>query len=110
MTMTPPRGEGARLLPPPPLQQASIPVSPELALIDPDLSALVLACEPDEWRPAPTAFLDSDARDAMLRMCELSDVNPRRARRGRMLTVAVPAVLWAEAVLAVASLVPLGAL
>jgi hypothetical protein len=95
---------------PPPLQQASTLVSPELALIDPVLSALVLACEPDESRPAPRAFLDSDARDAMLRMCELSDVNPRRARRGRMLTVAVPAVLWAEAVLAVASLVPLGGL
>jgi hypothetical protein len=107
MTMNPSRGEGARL--PPPLQQASTPVSPELALIDPDLNALVLVREP-ESRPAPTAFLDSDARNAMLRMCELSDVNPRRARRGRMLTVAVPAVLWAEAVLVVASLVPLGGL
>jgi len=97
-------------LQPPRLRQASIPVSPELALIDADLGALVLACEADESAPAPAAFLDGDARDAMLRMCELSDVNPRRARRGRMLTVAVPAVLWVEAVLVVASLVPLGAL
>ena len=96
-------------MPPPPLQQESTPVSPELALIDPALGALILAREADE-SPAPTAFLDSDARDAMLRMCELSDVNPRRARRGRMLTVAVPAVLWAEAVLVLASLIPLGAL
>jgi hypothetical protein len=95
---------------PPPLRQASTPVSPELALIDADLSALVLACEADESLLAPTAFLGSDARDAMLRMCELSDVNPRRARRGRILTVAVPAVLWAEVVLVLASLVPLGAL
>ena len=46
----------------------------------------------------------------MLRMCELSDVNPPQARRGVMLTVAVPTLLWAEAVLVVASLVPLGAL
>jgi hypothetical protein len=46
----------------------------------------------------------------MLRMCELSDVNPPRARRGVMLTLAVPSVLWAEAVLLVASLVPLDAL
>ena len=71
---------------PPPLHQASISVSPELA---------------------PASYLESDARDAMLRMCELSDVNPPQARRGAMLTVAVPTLLWAEAVLVVASLVPL---
>ena len=95
---------------PPPLEQASIPVSPELALIDPDLAALALADEPRESPPVPATLLESDAHDAMLRVCELSDVNPPRVRRGRMLTVAVPAVLWAEAVLVVASLVPLGAL
>lgn len=97
-------------MPPPPLRQASILVSPELALIDADLSALALACETDEPPPAPAPFLESDARDAMLRMCELSDVNPQRACRWRILTVAVPAVLWAEALLVLASLVPLGAL
>jgi hypothetical protein len=99
-------------LPPPPLHHASHPVSPELALIDCELATLVLADEADvsQATPAPGAFLESDARDAMLRMCELSDVNPPRARRGLMLAVAVPAVLWAEAVLVVASLVPLGAL
>jgi hypothetical protein len=95
---------------PPPLHQASIPVSPELALVDRDLAALVIGDEPDESPTIPAPLLESDARDAMLRVCELSDVNPPRARRGLMLTVAVPAVLWAEAVLVVASLVPLGAL
>jgi len=95
---------------PPPLEQASIPVSPELALIDPDLAALALADEPRESPPVPATLLESAAHDAMLRVCELSDVNPPRVRRGRMLTVAVPTVLWAEAVLVVASLVPLGAL
>jgi hypothetical protein len=95
---------------PPPLHQASIPVSPELALVDRDLAALVVADTPAESPAIPAAFLESDARDAMLRVCELSDVNPSRARRGLMLTVAVPTLLWAEAVLVVASLVPLGAL
>jgi hypothetical protein len=98
------------LLPPPPLHHASQPVSPELALIDCTLATPVLPDEADESQPTPAPFLESEARDAMLRMCELSDVNPPRARRGLMLTVAVPAVLWAEAVLVVASLVPLGAL
>jgi hypothetical protein len=97
-------------LSPPPLHHASHPVSPELALIDGELATLVLADEADESQPVPVPFLENGARDAMLRMCELSDVNPPRARRGLVLTVAVPAVLWAEAVLVVASLVPLGAL
>jgi hypothetical protein len=79
-------------------------------LIDCELATLVLAHEADESRAAPALFLENDARDAMLRICALSDVNPPRARRGLVFTVAVPAVLWAEAVLVVASLVPLGAL
>ena len=78
-------------------------------MVDRDLAALVVADAPDE-SPIPAPFLESDARDAMLRMCELSDVNPPRARRGLMLTVAVPTLLWAEAMLVVAWLVPLGAL
>jgi hypothetical protein len=97
-------------LPPPPLHRSTIPVSPELALIDGEPGGLVLAYEADPQRATPGPFAESEARDAMLRMCELSDVNPPRARRGRMLTVAVPTLLWAEAVLVVASLVPLGAL
>jgi hypothetical protein len=95
---------------PPPLHQASTPVSPELALIDRDLARLVLADDRDQSQVTPAPYLESDARDAMLRVCELSDVNPPRARRGVMLTLAVPTLLWAEAVLVVASLVPLGAL
>jgi hypothetical protein len=95
---------------PPPRHQASIPVSPELALIDGDLARLALADDRDQSQATPARYLESDARDAMLRMCELSDVNPPRARRGVMLTLAVPSVLWAEAVLLVASLVPLDAL
>jgi hypothetical protein len=97
-------------LPPPPLHHASHPVSPELALIDCELATLVRADEADESQAIPTPFLESEVRDAMLRMCELSDVNPSQARRSLMLTVAVPAVLWVEAALVVASLVPLGAL
>jgi hypothetical protein len=107
MTMT--AREDKELDLPPPLHQASIPVSPELALVDRDLAALVVV-DADESPAIPAPFLESDARDAMLRVCELSDVNPSRARRGLMLTVAVPTLLWAEAVLVVASLVPLGAL
>jgi hypothetical protein len=79
-------------------------------LIDRDLVTLVLADSADPSQATPAPYLESDARDAMLRMCEFSDVNPPRARRGVMLAVAVPALLWAEAVLVVASLVPLGAL
>ena len=97
-------------MPPPPLHRSSIPVSPELALIDGEPDALVLAYKTDEAPVSPAPFVESDARGAMLRICELSDVNPPRARRGVMLTVAVPTLLWAEAVLVVASLVPLGAL
>jgi hypothetical protein len=95
---------------PPPRHQASHPVSPELALIDRDLAMLDLADEADESQPTPAPVVESAARNAMLRMCELSDVNPPRAHRGLMLTVGVPTLLWTEAVLVVASLVPLGAL
>jgi len=94
----------------PPLHEASILISPELALVDRDLAALVIAGAPDESPATPAPLLESAARDAMLRVCELSDVNPPRVRRGPMLTVAIPAVLWAEAVLVVTSLVPFGAL
>jgi hypothetical protein len=96
---------------PPPLHQASHPISPELALVDRHLADLLRAERTDEpaATPSPAALLESDARNAMLRMCELSDVNPPPGRR-LTLTVAVPAVLWAEALLLVASRVPFGAL
>ena len=100
-------------LQPPPFDQASHVISPELALVDRELAAMRHADHRDEPAAAQlgAAFLESEARDAMIRMCELSDVNPPRARRGRLLVaVAVPAALWAEALLLVASLVPFGAL
>jgi hypothetical protein len=93
---------------PPPHHHASQPISPELALIDRHLAKLLRAERRDE-AATPVPFLENDARDAMLRMCELSDVNPPQARR-LTLAIAVPAVLWAEVLLLVASLVPFGAL
>ena len=96
---------------PPPLHQASHPISPELALIDRRLAKLLRAERRDApaATPVPVPFLENDARDAMLRMCELSDVNPPQARR-LTLAIAVPAVLWTEVLLLVASLLPFGAL
>ena len=96
---------------PPLLEHASLQISPELVLVDRELAALGRAehaTDPMPTRP-PVDLLD--AREAMLRICELSDVNPPRARRrGLVLTAAVPAVLWAEAAILVASLFPFGAL
>jgi hypothetical protein len=101
-------------VPPPPLHQASHPISPELALVDRDLADLGHAEHLNAPATAriPDIFLESEAREVMLRMCELSDVNPPPAwRRPRLgLAVAVPALLWAEALILVASFVPLGAL
>ena len=98
---------------PPPFAQASRVISPELALVDRELAAMRDADHRDEPAAAKlgVGFLESEAREAMVRVCELSDVNPPRARRRRLLiAVAVPAALWAEALLLVASLVPFGAL
>ena len=100
-------------LQPPPFDQVSRVISPELALVDRDLAETHHAEQRHEPAPAQhgIGFLESETREAMIRMCELSDVNPPRARRGRVLiAVAVPAALWAEALLLVASLVPFGAL
>jgi len=96
---------------PPPLHQTSNAISPELVLVSRDLVTPVPADSVDEpaSTPIPPGVLETDRRDAMLRICELSDVNP--PRRGRLaLAIAVPAVLWAEALLVVASLVPFSAL
>lgn len=84
---------------------ASREISPELVLVDRKLL-------PSELGGASRAIvldLDGDVRDAMLRICDLSDVNPPRIRRRRLLAYAVPATLWAEAALLVAAYVPLGA-
>ena len=94
---------------PPMLDLPVQPISPELALVDREL---VERMHVDVPRSEPAVsehvldFSERDAREAMLRMCELSDVNPPGARRRLVLAVAVPAVLWAEALLLVASLVP----
>ena len=96
----------------PPLDLASHPISPELALVDRDLAELSRVAhrdEPEATEP-PVGFLESDMREAVLRICELSDVNPPRPRRRLLLAVAAPAALWAEALMLVASFVPLGAL
>ena len=98
---------------PPLLEHASLQISPELVLVDRELAALGRAEHATEPMPTspPVDLVASDAREAMLRICELSDVNPPRARRrGLVLTAAVPAVLWAEAAILVASLFPFGAL
>jgi hypothetical protein len=98
-------------LPPPLLEQSSYPISPELALVDRGLAELDCAERSDVPAATHPVFhvVESHAREAMLRICELSDVNPPLARR-RVLAVAVPAALWAEALILVASVVPFGAL
>jgi hypothetical protein len=98
--------------PPPLLDKAAYPISPELALVDRELADLGLAGYTTEPRMehAPVGFLESADRDALIRICELSDVNPPRARTRLALAVAVPAMLWAEVVVLVVSVVPLGAL
>jgi hypothetical protein len=101
--------EGATL---PPLDQAACPISPELALVDRNLADLVRAAHGHETPPRQASgFLEPDAHEALRRICALSEVNPPLRPHHRLaLTVAVPAVLWAEALVLVASLVPLGAL
>jgi hypothetical protein len=104
-------GEGARPLPPP-YHQAASPISPELALVDRELADFDPAWQ--ELQPfvveLPDGSRERTARDALIRICELSDVNPPRTRRLIMLAVAVPALLWIEALLLVASFVPFNAL
>lgn len=87
------------------------PISPELALVDRNLAELGRAGHANE--PTATCLPVNllDAREAMIRICELSDVNPPRARRRHLvLTAAAPTVLWAEVLVLVASIVPFGAL
>jgi hypothetical protein len=93
-------------LPPTPPQRTSPEISPELVLVDRDLLPIVRGDRAEQT----VAELDGDVREAMLRMCELSDVNPPRIRRRRLLAYAGPATLWAEAVLLIAAHIPLGAI
>ncbi len=93
---------------PPMLDLPVQPISPELALVDRELVERMHVAIPPSEPAVPEPVLDlgeEDAREAMLRICELSDVNPPRTRRRLVLAVAVPAVLWTEALLLVASLV-----
>jgi hypothetical protein len=93
-------------LPPTPPQRTSREISPELVLVDRDLLPIVRGDRVEQ----SVAELDGDVREAMLRMCELSDVNPPRIRRRRLVAYAGPATLWAEAVLLIAAHIPLGAI
>ena len=84
----------------PPPQRTSSEISPELVLVDRELlpgDSRSIVLEPDR-----------ELHEAMLRICDLSDVNPPRIRRRQLLAFAGPATLWAEAVLLVAAHVPLG--
>lgn len=85
-------------MPPTPPHRMSREISPELVLVDRELV-------PSEQRASLPPAQD-DAREAMLRICELSDVNP--PRRGRLVAYAGPVTLWAEAVVLVTAHVPLG--
>jgi hypothetical protein len=93
-------------LPPTPPHRTSPEISPELVLVDRDLLPIVRGDRMEQT----VAELDGDLREAMLRMCELSDVNPPRIRRRRFLAYAGPVTLWAEAVLLIAAHIPLGAI
>ena len=75
-------------------------VSPELVLIDPHLSGCAQE-HPARTAPnLPLRVVLDDVRDTVLRMCELSDVNPpRRTRGARLLAFSGVATLWLEAAL-----------
>jgi hypothetical protein len=98
-------------LPPSP-DLVSHPISPELALVDRDLGERLRAAATEELvaTDSEAAVAEADAHEAMLRMCELSDVNPPSRGGPLALAITVPAALWAEALILVASLVPLGSL
>jgi hypothetical protein len=93
-------------LPPTPPHRTSYEISPELVLVDRDLLPVARGDRLDQT----AAELGGHVREAVLRMCELSDVNPPRVRRRRLLAYAGPVTLWAEAVLLIAAHIPLGAL
>ena len=56
--------------------------------------------------PETANLTDVDLREAVLRICELSDVNPPSRRGRRMLAFSGVATLWVEAALLLA--VPVG--
>jgi len=90
---------------PPPLLRTPRQISPELVLVDRDLVPTERSVPA---RPSPAAAFEGETRDAIRRICELSDVNPPRTSRRRLLTYGVPATLWVEALVLIAAH-PLGA-
>jgi len=89
-----------------PPHRSSREISPELVLVDRDLLPIAGGDRVEQT----VAELEGDVREAVLRMCELSDVNPPRVRRRRLVAYAGPATLWAEAVVLIAAHLPLGAI
>jgi hypothetical protein len=95
-----------------PPHRTSCEISPELVLVDREFFPIARS-ERVQCRVASRqrgAELDGDVREAMRRICELSDVNPPRIRRRRLVAYAGPLTLWAEALLLIAAHIPLGAI
>jgi hypothetical protein len=95
-------------LPPLPPTRASHAISPELVLVDRGLAEL----HPGEHairqgQPEPSVpVVTPDAREAIRRMCELSDVNPPRIRHRRAVAFSGVLTLWAEALSLLAAQLP----
>ena len=81
------------------LPPKEVPISPELVLVDRHLADSVEVVRRRDAQ-SQRRVIPSDTRSAVLRICELSDVNPpRRTRRPRLLAYSGVATLWLEAVL-----------
>lgn len=95
-------------VPPPPHEGLTI--GPELALVDPGTArhapSTGIRRAPE---PSPLQVVRGDVREAMLRICELSDVNPpRRLRRARVLVFSGVATLWLEVLMLAAAQAHIG--
>jgi hypothetical protein len=73
-------------------------MSPELVLVDRRLAEIARTeCEGQHPYAEPRLrVVVPDTREAIRRMCELSDVNPPRIRRRRVLAVSGVLTLWLE--------------
>jgi hypothetical protein len=96
-------------LPLPPSKRTSHAVSPELVLVDRGLAELA---RDEDARHHPHSesrlrVVAPDAREAIRRMCELSDVNPPRVRRRRVLAFSGVLTLWMEAAFLLAAQLPI---
>src|SRR5262249_55957448 len=100
--------QGVKLPPLPPMP-ASHAISPELVLVDRSLAELVPGeREVRHAQPEPSVpvGVTADTREAIRRMCELSDVNPPRIRRHRVLALSGVLTLWVEAIALLAARLP----